>query len=503
MLIPQTSVEDPNQHLKDFLKLVDLLDLDGENKERTRLHLFQSSIYDQASNWLERLLAGSITTWEDITTRFLAKSFPPGRTTKLRNDISMFQQHQGESLSEAWTRSRTYSKKQIPHRLWPGVILAYSCKSSTSLGDFSGSLHMRATKQSREPTGKANNIVVSVRRGVTSGIRATPEPFGRVGANLIEDDESLRGYVPSTSDRRLIELENQVQRLMEVHLALTQPTQVKKITTSCGICRGPHDTQYCMEDPKQAFVEYASLRIDEAGGSLPSDTVKNLKLSTSPVLSAHSYPTEVPQCSTDIHGSNKDDEGIEWLDVEEPLDLVDTSEESVYESLIKEMPKCSINYDFRIKKGDIRNLKIPCMIVFLEIVFNDLDLLEYSSSISLACRRTYDNHTAKDNLLTCLQHPSSYTSGHLEVSESAACLEKLHFPALLVMSKFSRICFLIVILEVPFSEYFGFDMKIILSEDDYDRGCRKPSDLEEGFYRDTIKLGPKYVTEMDDEGGVA
>nr|GFC23940.1 hypothetical protein [Tanacetum cinerariifolium] len=27
-------------------------------------------------------------------------------------------------------------------------------------------------------------------------------------------------------------------------------------------------------------------------------------------------------------GPNRDDEGIEWLDVEEPLDLVDTSEES-------------------------------------------------------------------------------------------------------------------------------------------------------------------------------
>ncbi|GJZ48649.1 hypothetical protein Tco_0602481 [Tanacetum coccineum] len=29
--------EDPNQHLKDFLKLVDSVDLDGENKKRTRL----------------------------------------------------------------------------------------------------------------------------------------------------------------------------------------------------------------------------------------------------------------------------------------------------------------------------------------------------------------------------------------------------------------------------------------------------------------------------------
>ncbi|GKC69188.1 zinc finger, CCHC-type containing protein [Tanacetum coccineum] len=64
--------EDPNQHLKDFLKLVDSLDLDGENRERTHLRLFQFFLRDQASNWLERLPAGSITTWEDLTTRFLA-----------------------------------------------------------------------------------------------------------------------------------------------------------------------------------------------------------------------------------------------------------------------------------------------------------------------------------------------------------------------------------------------------------------------------------------------
>ncbi|GJR15379.1 hypothetical protein Tco_0798031 [Tanacetum coccineum] len=42
--------EDPNQHLKDFLKLMDSLNLEGENRERTRLRLFQFSLRDQASN---------------------------------------------------------------------------------------------------------------------------------------------------------------------------------------------------------------------------------------------------------------------------------------------------------------------------------------------------------------------------------------------------------------------------------------------------------------------
>ncbi|GKC00974.1 zinc finger, CCHC-type containing protein [Tanacetum coccineum] len=78
-----------------------------------------SSIYflrscDQASNWLERLPAGSITTLEDLTTRFLAQFFPLGRTAKLRNDILMFQQHHGESLSEAWTRFKDLTQK-VPH----------------------------------------------------------------------------------------------------------------------------------------------------------------------------------------------------------------------------------------------------------------------------------------------------------------------------------------------------------------------------------------------------
>ncbi|GJV37386.1 hypothetical protein Tco_1409863 [Tanacetum coccineum] len=63
--------EDLNQHLKDFLKLVDSLELNR-----------------------------SITTWEDRTTRFLAQFFLPRRTAKLCNDILMFQQHHGESLSE-------------------------------------------------------------------------------------------------------------------------------------------------------------------------------------------------------------------------------------------------------------------------------------------------------------------------------------------------------------------------------------------------------------------
>ncbi|GJS32734.1 ribonuclease H-like domain-containing protein [Tanacetum coccineum] len=88
---------------------------------------------------------------------------------------------------------------------------------------------------------------------------------------------SLPQDVPSTSDHRLIELESQVQRLMEAHLTPKSSVQVNKITSSCKICSGPHDTQYCMENPKQAFVDYASLHINEAGDARLSKFEANFK----------------------------------------------------------------------------------------------------------------------------------------------------------------------------------------------------------------------------------
>ncbi|GJV85692.1 hypothetical protein Tco_1525590 [Tanacetum coccineum] len=108
-----------------------------------------------------------------------------------------------------------------------------------------------------------DTFVVSIMRKVKLGRLAGNDPrdFAKpVKAISFPQD------VPSTSDRRLIELKNQVQRLMEAHIAPMQPIQVNKITSLCEIYSAPHDTQYYMEDPEQAFVKYASSRTDKAEG---------------------------------------------------------------------------------------------------------------------------------------------------------------------------------------------------------------------------------------------
>ncbi|GKB58877.1 zinc finger, CCHC-type containing protein [Tanacetum coccineum] len=93
--------EDQIQHLKDFLRIVDSIDLNGATINTTHLRIFCFSLRDQAINWLDRLPAGSISTWDDLTTRFLTQFFPSRKTAKLQNDILMFQQHQDESLYDA------------------------------------------------------------------------------------------------------------------------------------------------------------------------------------------------------------------------------------------------------------------------------------------------------------------------------------------------------------------------------------------------------------------
>ncbi|GJQ92471.1 MAK10-like protein [Tanacetum coccineum] len=256
--------EDPNQHLKNFLKLMDSLDLD-------------------ASNWLERLPAGSISIWEDLATRFLAQFFPPRRTAKLRNDILMFQQHQGESLSEAWTHFKDLIQKVPRHGIdfWLQVQICYDhvnpATRRTIDQSAGGKLRDRNAKESwglLEDLALYDNKSWNDPRDFTKPVKAI----------------SLPHDVPSTSDRCLIELKNQVQLLMEAHIAPMQHIQVNKITFSCEISSGPYDPQYCMEEPEQAFVEYASSRTDEAGGKWYTFKLEQNNLGDTYNLSWKSHP---------------------------------------------------------------------------------------------------------------------------------------------------------------------------------------------------------------------
>ena len=105
--------EKPHIHLHDFLAKCDTIKLNGVSTDAIRLRVFPLSLKDKASDWLLNEESNSFITWEALSKAFLRESFLRGKTARLRSKITSFAQPGGESLYEAWQRS-----KDLQHQ-WP------------------------------------------------------------------------------------------------------------------------------------------------------------------------------------------------------------------------------------------------------------------------------------------------------------------------------------------------------------------------------------------------
>ena len=66
-----SSMEDPNVHLREFLDICKLQSIHHLSQEGLRLLLFPFTLKDDAKRWLYSLPAGIITTWDEMTRKFL------------------------------------------------------------------------------------------------------------------------------------------------------------------------------------------------------------------------------------------------------------------------------------------------------------------------------------------------------------------------------------------------------------------------------------------------
>ncbi|GKA49960.1 putative reverse transcriptase domain-containing protein [Tanacetum coccineum] len=83
--------EDANEHIEKVLEIMDLFHIPNITIDQVMLRAFPMSLTGAASRWLRNKPSGSITTWEDLETKYLSKYCPPARTAKkMEEEVVLF-----------------------------------------------------------------------------------------------------------------------------------------------------------------------------------------------------------------------------------------------------------------------------------------------------------------------------------------------------------------------------------------------------------------------------
>ncbi|GJZ70349.1 reverse transcriptase domain-containing protein [Tanacetum coccineum] len=106
--------DDPHSHIRRFYQITQTLRLNQVPDDVVNLILFPFSLKGAAETWLEKEPPNSITSWDDLVSKFLNRFYPHSETREFRKEITNFKQVFGETFTEAWERFKDLLRK-CPH----------------------------------------------------------------------------------------------------------------------------------------------------------------------------------------------------------------------------------------------------------------------------------------------------------------------------------------------------------------------------------------------------
>nr|XP_016471434.1 PREDICTED: uncharacterized protein LOC107793572 [Nicotiana tabacum] len=213
--------EDPQQHILNFLKISDTYITNGVTPDYVRLTLFPFSLLGEAKRWLKAEPANSITSWNNLARKFMARFFPSGKTAKIRSEIVAFKQKAGESLYSAWERFKGILR-DYPHHNQMNEVLAHT---------FIEGLHAEI------------KIVVDA----AAGGQSNPDWQGEMGRHTVQKFVGvLELDVVSALSPQISILTNQVNQM---NLSINKQ-QVQQVQAFCEICGEGHTSDICPANPE-------------------------------------------------------------------------------------------------------------------------------------------------------------------------------------------------------------------------------------------------------------
>nr|GEX53345.1 hypothetical protein [Tanacetum cinerariifolium] len=243
--------ENPHDHVRWFNKITSTIKYKDVPNSVIKLILFPFSLAGAARRWLEKEPPRSITTWDDLVSKFINEFFPPSRTTNLRNEISNFQQKFDESFHEAWERYKDLLRA-CPH---------YSFTELHQLDTFYNALNL-AAQDSLNAAAGGNLLEKSPQDALT-----IIENKSKVHNSRSKPIASLVNVCDISSSSEIAKLTQAInQQTSAVTTAMTAmlkqlqanppPAQVKAVEEIYVTCGGAHSYYQCLAAGGNTFSEF-------------------------------------------------------------------------------------------------------------------------------------------------------------------------------------------------------------------------------------------------------
>ncbi|GJS25741.1 reverse transcriptase domain-containing protein [Tanacetum coccineum] len=245
--------DNPHDHIRWFNKITSTIKYKDVPNHAIKLMLFPFSLAGAARLWLEKeppLL--SITTWDDLVSKFINEFFPPSRTINLRNEISNFQQKFDESFHEAWDRYKDLLRA-CPH---------HGFTELHQLDTFYNPLN--PSDQDSLNSAAGGNLLERSTQDVLTIIKNKSKVRNSRNKSVVSQMKSSDGNSSSSDIAKLTHAVNQqtsavttaMTAILKQFQATIPPASVKAVEEICVTCGGPHPYYQCLAADGNTFSEY-------------------------------------------------------------------------------------------------------------------------------------------------------------------------------------------------------------------------------------------------------
>nr|GEV56544.1 reverse transcriptase domain-containing protein [Tanacetum cinerariifolium] len=259
-----------------------------------------------ARRWLKKEPPRSITTWDDLVSKFINKFFPPSRTKNLRNEISNFQQKFDESFHEAWERYKDLLRA-CPHHGFIELHQLDTFYNALNPAD-QDSLNAAAGGNLLEKTPQDALTIIENKFKVRNS-RSKPIA-SQVNACNISSSSEIAKLTHAVNQQTSV-VTTAMTAMVKQLQSNPPPAQVKAVEKICVTCGGAHPYYQCLA------VGGVSAAADErrfysGSGSLPGNTVANPKGELKAITTRSKLATDGPIVPTPPKSVNPEvDECVE------------------------------------------------------------------------------------------------------------------------------------------------------------------------------------------------